>query len=122
NSDLLLRASHMIDALGTKPALLCPLLLLCSLPMHAGIGNVNVSVTPTAAILQYTSPVAASCMVQVSESPTMSPLVHDVDPVLFPGSLWDSRPGSTNNGASRKVTVGKRTAEIAADGLRYSRA
>lgn len=106
----------------TKITLIYASLLLCSVPLYAGISNISVSVTPTAAILQYTSPVAASCTVQVSESASMSPLVHDVDPVLFPGSSWDSRPGSANNGATRKVVVGKRTAEIGADGFRYSRA
>jgi hypothetical protein len=78
--------------------------------------------TATQAILSYTAPSAAACTVQVSESPSLSPLVHDVDPNLFPGSNLDSRLGSLSNGLQRTFVVGARRSDLAADNNHYSRA
>jgi hypothetical protein len=81
-------------------------------------------VTPTAtqAVIRYTAPGTNACTVQISESASLTPLVHDVDPVLFPGSNLDSRTGSVANGTQRVFVAGKRDAEVASDGRRYSRA
>ena len=49
-------------------------------------------------LLTYTPPSTAACTVQVSESATLSPLVHDVDPSLFPGANLDGRAGNLTNG------------------------
>ncbi len=87
------------------------------------VGNVAVrGVTNTQAILTYTAPDANACSVEVSESATISPLVHDVDPTLFAGSNLDSRAGSLSSGRARVFVVGKRRAEKALNGHWYSRA
>ena len=49
-------------------------------------------------------------------------LIDDVNPRLFPGADQDSRSGNPNSGRRRVFVVGKRTAETAADGNRYTRA
>ncbi len=49
-------------------------------------------------------------------------LIDDLNPSLFPGADQDSRPGNPNGGQFRVFVVGKRTAEAAVDGNRYTRA
>ncbi len=78
--------------------------------------------TATQAILTYTAPSASDCTVQVSESQSLSPLVHDVDPSLFPGANLDSRPGNPANGLRRSFVVGNRRSDLASDNKLYSRA
>jgi len=78
--------------------------------------------TPTQAIVRYTAPDSSPCRMEVSESPGYAPLVHDVDPVLFPGADMDAREGNVTAGLDRWFVVGKRTVEKGADGKRYSRA
>src|SRR5262249_28707699 len=58
---------------------------------------------------------SAACTREVSESPTFTPLVHDVNPVLFPGTNSDGGGAS-----SRTVVIGKRQTALAVDGNRYS--
>ncbi len=102
--------------------LLSSIALVC-IPARAEIANVTVSgVTPTQAIIQYTAPDQNPCSVQVSENVTYFPLAHDVDPLLFPGAQLDSRPGSITYLTSRTFVAGARSAQIARDGRRYSRA
>jgi hypothetical protein len=84
--------------------------------------NVKVSVTATQAVISYTAPDNNPCTVQVSKSSTLSPLVHDVDPLLFSGSASDARPGNANIGTNRTFVVGARTTATGLDGRRYSRA
>lgn len=78
--------------------------------------------TNTQMILSYTAPDTNPCTIKVSESSTLTPLVHDIDPVLFTGSNLDSRSESYSSGTARVFVVGKRRAERATDGFYYSRA
>lgn len=58
----------------------------------------------------------------MSLNSSMTPLVHDVDPVLYPGSNMDNRAGSVSSGTLRNFVVGERRADLASDYNRYSRA
>lgn len=78
--------------------------------------------TATQAYFFYTAPDANACRLEVSNSPTYSPLVYDLDPSLFMGSDMDNRLGNLRNGTSRIFVVGKRATEYASDGRSYSRA
>ncbi len=49
-------------------------------------------------------------------------LIDDLNPNLFPGGDQDSRPGNPNSGQFRVFVAGKRTADVAMDGNRYTRA
>ena len=96
--------------------------LLLGLPLDAAITNVQVSYTSTQAVIAYTAPTPAACSVEISESPSYTPVVHDVNPTKFPDSNADSRPGSVSEGTWRVFVAGKRSADVALDGKRYSRA
>jgi hypothetical protein len=98
-------------------------LLLTIAPAHGAIANLRVAgTTSTQAVIAYTAPDDNPCTVEVSESAAYTPLVHDVDTVLFDGANSDSRAGSISNGRLRTFVAGKRTAEIGNDNWRYSRA
>lgn len=116
-----------------------PILLLFPAPLGARISSVQVTgVTATQAVLTYVVDNApppprartlrpnqrgpADCTVELSESASFAPLVPDVNPALFPGADRDTRPGSISAGSERLIVLGKRAAEIAADGRRHSRA
>jgi hypothetical protein len=85
-----------------------------------------VGVTNTQAVLAYTAPDSGACTVKVSQQASLTPLVRDVDPALFPGSDQDTRPetaiAQTSAPTSRIFVVGKRIAQTASDGKNYSRA
>jgi hypothetical protein len=92
-----------------------------------GLGQAQLSVqvkgtTATQAVLSYTAPDANPCAIKVSESTSLSPLVHDVDAALFANSDSDSRPGVLSHGTSRLFVVGTRDTETGTDGSNYSRA
>jgi len=88
----------------------------------AGSGfSVTVSPLTQQAQLTFTAPANTTCTVAASESPTLSPLLADVDPSLYSGSNQDNRTGSVNNGTSRIFILGKRAAERALDGYFHSR-
>ena len=73
--------------------------------------------TNTQAILTYTAPSASPCTIEVSEHPSFTPLVHDVNPALFPGANLDG-----GGDAARSFVVGKMTVATALDGTNRSRA
>jgi hypothetical protein len=75
-------------------------------------------VTNTQALFSH----ADGCTWKISESPTLDPLIHDVDPALFRGSDRDSRPGSVLRDGVRYFLAGTRATERGADGKLYSRA
>lgn len=99
-------------------------LLLTMIRVSAdGTFTVNVvSTTNTQAVLSYTAPDGNDCTVQVSEDSSLSPLVHDIDPLLFTGSNLDSQSEALKNNTNRIFIVGKRMTEKALDGNNYSRA
>lgn len=79
--------------------------------------------TNTQLVLKYTAPSTTACTVEVSESNTYSPLVHDVNTTLFSGAASDNRAGSLGAGTVNRVFIaGTRTAALAADAKYYSRA
>jgi hypothetical protein len=76
-----------------------------------------IGTTAVQAILFYSAPDSNPCTIEVSVNSSFSPLVHDVDPTLFPSSNTDG------GGASPRIfVVGRRKADVAVDGNRYSRA
>jgi hypothetical protein len=97
--------------------------LTTSVNAVAAIGNVSVTgASSTQAILRYTAPDENACMVEVSESASFTPLVHDLDSTLFAGANVDNRSEGATNGSERVFVVGKRRAERASNGRWYSRA
>jgi len=95
------------------PALLAASAGLCS----AAISNLRViGTTATQAIVSYTAPDQNPCTIQVSESSSLAPLVHDVDQAIFAGANQDARPGNISSGQTRLVVIGKRSAELASAG------
>src|SRR5207248_116013 len=74
------------------------------------------------ALLSYSAPDTAACSLEVSENPAFTPLVHDVDPLLYASGNMDTREGAIVNGKFRILVVGRRSSQVAKDGNTYSRA
>lgn len=100
--------------------------LIASLGLCSGMfGNTTVTlsgITATQAVLQTTTTNSENlCSYEVSEYPSFAPVVHDVDSALFPNSNFDLQ-GVFANVPNRVFVVGKRRADTAKNGGRYSRA
>ena len=95
---------------------------LCAAPAACALTVTANAVSPTQVILSYLAPDNQACTVEVSESSTYSPLVHDVDGNLFNGANLDFRQGNLASGISRTLIVGTRSIQLANDGRKYSRA
>jgi hypothetical protein len=96
---------------------------LFSPALPAAVTNVQVvGATATQALLSYLAPDETACVLEVSESSSFRPLIPDVDPSLFPGADRDDRAGDVSSGPKRLAILGRRTADIASNGHRYSRA
>src|SRR5450755_973233 len=81
------------------------------------IGDLHViGTTATQAVIGYTAPDQNPCIIQVSESSSLSPLVHDTAPAIFAGSGQDNRPGNLSSGPTRLAVIGKRSAELVTAG------
>lgn len=99
------------------------LLWLLALPLAGAVDNLRVvGVTPTQAVIAYSAPSSAACTLEVSESASYTPLVHDVNAALFASSNADSRAGNVSIGRSRTFVVGQRKSDKAASSRWYSRA
>src|ERR1041385_3587440 len=81
-------------------------------------------VTPTEFALQYTVGNGSPCTIKVSESVSLTPLLHDVDPMLFANSdQGQSRAEYVVSGNVRTIVIGKTGHYYtASDGYKYSRA
>jgi hypothetical protein len=98
-----------------------------SIGVSASTGSLSVTVVGTSntqAVLAYTAPDSNPCTVHASESSTLSPPVHDVDPALFSGADSDTtRASGLSNGTARVVVLGTRLTQTSpSDSHNYSRA
>lgn len=93
----------------------------------SGSGGLSVNVaalSPTQAVLTYTAPNSSACQVQISQSPSLSPLIHDVDSSLFTGSDMDNRAGALNGSGNVRVFIAGTRGQFqtGSDSNNYSRA
>ena len=114
---------YAVKSIGRSMRLMVALL---ALPLSAAITSVNVEgTTAQQAKITYTAPDSSACSMEVSESNTYSPLVHDVDPNIFAGANLDSRATNVSTDTSavqiRQFIVGKRAAERATAGPNIGR-
>lgn len=86
--------------------------------LQVSVSALNPQITPTAtqAVFNYSAPTSAACTLVVSENASLTPLVHAVDPALFPGSNSD---GGTAPGP-RVFVVGRKGVASATDSNNYS--
>lgn len=92
---------------------------------HGGGGGGSVTVTAlnTHVALAYTAPSSSPCTVEISQSPTYSPLANDVNGGLFTNASTDSRAdGALSSGTARIFVAGRRTVETDLNGYNDSRA
>lgn len=97
--------------------------VLLSIAFVSSLFATTATVDPssTQVVISYTAPDLSACALDVRESGA-SDVVNDVNPDLFFGSDSDTRATSVNSGRFRVVVVGKRSADVALDLKRYSRA
>lgn len=82
--------------------------VLLPLPL-LGADVTVVGTTNTQAVLSYLAPSTAVCTVEVSEQPSLTPVVPDVDATLFSGANLDSRTGSVVRGRERVVVIDRKS-------------
>jgi hypothetical protein len=83
-----------------------------------------VSVTAQQAVVEYDTPDTSACTLAVTDSSPLHVTVWDVSSAKFVNANTDlGRPDTTvwNNGLTREVILGARTAQAGADGKLYSR-
>ncbi len=95
--------------------------LFCAAAFAATTVQVT-GVTNTQAVLRVSGVAAASCTIEVSESATYTPLVHDVNATLFSGADQCGRASSTGQDGDWTIVVGLRNINTAANNRNYSRA
>jgi hypothetical protein len=91
------------------------------------MGQVDLAVsvlgtTATQAMLFYTAPTDAPCIVEASDSPEYWPPIHDLDLLLFEGANSDDRGGSSVAGRQRTILIGTPFTEVGRGKTAYSRA
>ncbi|HEY3738505.1 MAG TPA: hypothetical protein VGL53_01615, partial [Bryobacteraceae bacterium] len=96
--------------------------LLLAATAFGQIPSIRIGTTATQAVISYTAPDFNPCTIDIRETSSSNPLVHDVDPSIYPGSNLDTRAGSLTTGRKRVFVAGKRAAEPGLDGRWYSRA
>jgi hypothetical protein len=87
------------------------------LSVTAWNGWQKISAVPNPTSFTFPSPASG-----VSMNGNIGVLIDDVNPALFANANRDSRPGNIFTATNRVFVIGKRTADVAADGNRYSRA
>src|ERR1051326_3828732 len=110
-------------ATGSRAGSMVPAL---AFDLSTGVGGTT---TSRQAILNYNAPDTLPCTVEVSENSSYTPVINDVNPVLFVGSNIDNRAGSLGAGTTaRSFVVGTvpnmkgLIDNLASDGKRYGRA
>lgn len=96
-------------------------LLGISFSIYGQVNNLRVlGVTSTSGIIAYTAPDNGDCIVEVSENPSYTPVVNDVNASLFTAANFDfvDLAGSLD----RYKVIGNNTVEQGLDGNYYSRA
>lgn len=98
------------------------LILSINFTIYGAITNITIlGTTNTQAVLRYTAPDLTACTWEVSESPTYTPLVHDINNTLFTDANKDNRE-NINRGRERLMVIGKRIVQRGLDNRAYSRA
>ena len=97
-------------------------ILLIYWPILASTSVIGVAPSNTQGVVHVSTDQGGNCTYRISESNTLTPLVHDVDTSLFSGANSDSRAGSVISGTDHYFVAGTRIAAQAADGVFYSRA
>lgn len=91
--------------------------------VSTNISTPSLGATSTQMNLPYATPDNSVCSIEVSESPTYSPLIDDVNPALFTNSNLDNRTGNLGTGTTARVfVIGSRIAALALDSTIHSRA
>ena len=100
-----------------------------SRPLGVADFTLALKATSRQVTIDYTAPDTNACTVEVSESPSYSILVNDVNPVLFSGSDTDTRSDATGSGTTTRSFVAGTIPtpngvinNLASDGKRYGRA
>jgi hypothetical protein len=101
-------------------------IIVANCPSRAkGQGDLAVSVlgtTPTQAILSYTAPTDAPCIVEASASAEYWPPLHDLDLLLFEDANGAGRGGSFAGARQRAILIGTPLTDTGRGNTAYSQA